>query len=528
MTNHTKECLQFWKPTVARKITFYFTVFGLLVFYLTSVVYLIGAKKHLAESLTRVVQGQVPRLPGNDKPDFWWQMAGKQQPELGTLAQTLFSLAPEEFSEQEIAIYARPSGEEPWQRLYLDSEEVLRSEPVSHEAVKKLASIGNRHFVESDSNLYVTKSKMALLVDITSPADQGHYFFKAVVSRQGIMCLLGDKLAPFVGISLLALMIFRVIGYFFARRLAKPVEILSDAAAKVAEGDFSPQVPPMGKTEMGTLGKNFNKMIMGLREWQRIKRMEIELEKGREIQQDFLPRVIPEIPNWNIATSFYPAREVSGDFYDVFDLPDGMLGLVIADVCDKGVGSALYMSLIRSLIRVYAEQYLAGPLPGDATAGNALSRECEVVQKTNNYLARHHGNDGMFATLFFGVLDPTSGKLVYVNGGHEPLFVVGQDGVKAKLSPTGPAIGLMEDIDFKASNMELGPGDLLFGLTDGVTEALNSAEERFTRDRVLELLAQPVASARELLERIQQQVFAFAGTAPRSDDLTMLAVQRVG
>jgi HAMP domain-containing protein len=207
----------------------------------------------------------------------------------------------------------------------------------------------------SDSDLYVGRRKIAMFVDITSPVDKGQYFYKAVIDRQGVTCLLGNRVLNFIVISLGILLFFRCIGYFFARRLAAPVEVLS----KAAEGDLSLQVPSMGKTEIGDLGRNFNKMIMGLRNWQRIKRVEVELEKGREIQQDFLPSEIPNLPNWNIAICFYPAKEVSGDFYDVFELPGGRLDPIIADLCDKGVGSALYMALIRSLVRVYAKQTLS-------------------------------------------------------------------------------------------------------------------------------------------------------------------------
>ena len=219
----------------------------------------------------------------------------------------------------------------------------------------------------------------------------------------------------------------------------------------------------------------------------------------------------------------------------MFDLPNGLLGLVIADVCDKGVGSALYMALIRSLIRVYAEQALSveslgassGMNDSEATREDIRRRELKVVQLTNNYLARHHGHEGMFATLFFGVLDPANGQLFYINGGHEPLYVISEYGVKAELPPTGPAVGLMENLHFDVQGLQLNPGDLLLGLTDGVTEARNHEDEFFTRKRIKDLLVQPVASSKELLEMIRLQVFEFVGTAPRSDDLTMLAVQRV-
>ena len=523
---HIKECLLIWKPSVARKFTLYFAVFGLLVFYMTSVAYLVIAKKYLVNSVTRIVQGQLSRMPGTANPDAWWQLVGKRQPELLSLAETITSLASGSHSILDVSIYGRPFQGEPWYRLHLDNDNILRSEMLDPAVGRKLKSDHSGHFVQSDANLHMTRRQMAMFVDINSPRDKGQYFYKVLIDRRGVTCLFGNRVLNFIGISLGVMIIFRIIGYFFARRLAAPVEILSDAAAKVSEGDLSPQVPYMGKTEIGDLGRNFNKMVMGLREWQRIKQIEVEMEKGREIQQDFLPSQIPNHPDWDIATCFYPAREVSGDFYDVFDLPDGLLGLVIADVCDKGVGSALYMALIRSLIRVYAEQTLSGET-SQIVSSNIKSRGLKVVQLTNNYLAKHHGNEGMFATLFFGVLNPASGQLVYINGGHEPLYVIRRDGMKAELPPTGPAVGLMENLRFDVQGLQLNPGDLLLGLTDGVTEACNPEEELFTRNRVKDLLSQPVASSKELLDRIRQQVFDFVGTAPRSDDLTMLAIQRV-
>jgi serine phosphatase RsbU (regulator of sigma subunit) len=533
--NHIKEFFLFWKPSISRKITLYFAAFGLLVFYLTSMAYLVIAKGYLVNSVTRIVQTQIAEIPGTDKPDAWWGFVDQKQTRLLSLAQTLTSFASGTHTILDVSIYGRPASSERWKRLYLDKQDVLRSEALDEAIVKKLNLRDRDHFLQSDSDLYLDRRKIAMFVNITSPADKGEYFYKAVIDREGVTCLFGNRAFNFIAISLGALLLFRGIGYFFARRIAAPIEILSDAAAQVAEGDLSLQVPPMGRTEIGDLGRNFNKMILGLREWQRIKRMEVEMEKGREIQQDFLPSEIPAIPNWDIATLFYPAKEVSGDFYDVFDLPGGKLGLVIADIADKGVGSALYMALIRSLVRVFAEQTLVGdsgnilPKTGNSDAKH-MDKDApllEVVQLTNHYLVRHHGQEGMFATLFFGVLDPISGSLVYVNGGHEPLYIIGKDGIKEELPPTCPAIGVMENLKVKARRLQIDPGDLLLGLTDGVTEACNAEETLFTRNRVKTILAQPMLSAKDLLEQIRQQVFDFVAKAPRSDDITMLAVQRV-
>ncbi len=535
--NQIKDFFWFWKPTVARKFTFYFAIFGLLIFYLTSLAYLVMAKRYLINSVTHIVQAQISEMKGIDGPDVWWNLVDKENPRLRSLAQTIKSLTSGIHAVLDVSIYGRHAEGGPWYRLHLDQNDIVRAKPVEESLLERTKLEDRRHFVnsDSDSDLYMVRRNIFMFVNITSPADKGTYFYKVVIDRQGVTCLLGNDVFRFLGISLCALFLFRVIGYFFAKRLSAPIEILSATAAKVAEGDLTLQVPPLGKTEIGNLGRNFNKMIMGLREWQRIKQIEFEMEKGRKIQKDFLPAEIPNLPNWEIATCFYPAKDVSGDFYDVFELPGGKLGLVIADVADKGVGSALYMALIRSLIRVYAEQAFAGDLktisPGAGYAEKASvedkSHELEVVKLTNDYLVRHHGDECMFATLFFGVLNPDNGELIYVNGGHEPLYVLGKNGVKKELPPTGPAVGLLEHLEINAQQLQLGPGDLLIGLTDGVTEAHNLNNELFTRARVKEILAQPVVSAKELLEGIRGQVFDFAGMAPRSDDITMLAIQRM-
>jgi sigma-B regulation protein RsbU (phosphoserine phosphatase) len=230
---------------------------------------------------------------------------------------------------------------------------------------------------------------------------------------------------------------------------------------------------------------------------------------------------------------------VSGDFYDVFMLPDDNVGLVIADVCDKGVGSALYMALFRSLIRVFAEQaiHCTGPgltqissTPGNiatisSTANDQMAR-LAAVASTNNYISHLHGRECMYATLFFGVLNPSTGILSYVNGGHEPLYVINAGSIKNQLKPTGPAVGLMPDIPYKSQQIQLEPGDLLIGYTDGVIEARSPEDEIYSRNRLQSLLIEPFKSASDMLDRIKTNLFAFIDFAPQSDDVTMLAVQR--
>lgn len=269
------------------------------------------------------------------------------------------------------------------------------------------------------------------------------------------------------------------------------------------------------------------------------KALDYELEQGRQIQIDFLPSEILQLPNWEIAACFYPARQVAGDFYDVFRLPGDCVGLVIADVCDKGVGAALFMALFRSLIRVFSGQtHLYGvsifsndeELIGDINAPYLTDlnqiHPLQAVALTNNYIAQNHGHMSMFATLFFGILNPLTSTLTYINGGHEPLLIVGTDGVKS-LNPTGPAVGVIADTKFKIQQVQLKPGDILIGYTDGVTEARAPSHEFFTLKRLLSLLEQPPPSAVDILERIKTNLFAFIDQAQQFDDITILAVQRL-
>lgn len=258
-----------------------------------------------------------------------------------------------------------------------------------------------------------------------------------------------------------------------------------------------------------------------------------ELEKGKKIQRDFLPNKIPQLPGWEIETSFYPARQVSGDFYDAFMLPGNYIGLVIADVCDKGVGSALYMALFRSLMRVFSGQIsLEGwsaskVAPKEKSAVEIdLFRMLQAVSLTNDYISLEHGHETMFATLFFGILNPVNGEIAYINGGHEPLFIIGPSGIKETLKAAGPVVGIITGAEFKIQRTQLEPGDILIGYTDGVTEALSPRQALYSKEKFRALLELRASSATELIERIQTDLFEHIDNAPQFDDITMIAVHR--
>ncbi|MGW6709587.1 PP2C family protein-serine/threonine phosphatase [Streptomyces sp. NPDC054956] len=262
---------------------------------------------------------------------------------------------------------------------------------------------------------------------------------------------------------------------------------------------------------------------------------EKELEIGREIQAGFLPESLPVPEGWEIDVRFRPARQVAGDFYDVFELSRGRrLAFVVADVCDKGVGAALFMALIRSLLRHTAENSGLQHLVAAGRTGN--SRRIPVVgatpllnavTATNGYLTRNHLRQGYFATLFFGVLDPLTGSLVYINGGHNPPLLLAADGGEPlALEVTGPAVGVLPDCVYTLGYAQLNPGDTLFVFTDGVPEARCPGGTFLGDERMLQLLSGPPVSGREVVDRMDTAVREHTGTAEQHDDVTMLALHR--
>ena len=266
------------------------------------------------------------------------------------------------------------------------------------------------------------------------------------------------------------------------------------------------------------------------------KALDEELERGRKIQKDFLPAAMPDATGWEIKACFLPAIQVAGDFYDVFKLPGNYIGLVIADVCDKGIGSALYMALLRSLIRIFSGHTEFSCLSIDQDENGLINKNelndidqtqpLQAIPLTNHYLLQNHEDMAMFATIFLGVLNTATGSLAYINAGHLPPIIVGNNGIKNILDPTGPFVGLMPDVEFEIKNARIDPGDILIGYTDGVTEAISADGEFFTQKRLEDIVIKANNSAADMISNIETDLSEFTGNVPQSDDITILAVMR--
>ncbi len=276
------------------------------------------------------------------------------------------------------------------------------------------------------------------------------------------------------------------------------------------------------------VGLGIEKAVLFARSERARRIAERDLAIGREIQSGFFPTRLPETTGWELATHFQAARHVAGDFYDVFTLgKDNKIAIVIADVCDKGVGAALFMALFRSFIRV-----LSGSVDSSGhleTAANKTTPE-EILQDTfrsiNNYISITHEQAGMFATIFYGILDPQTGRLTYINGGHEPPIITGINGKKNFLEPTGPAVGLYPDLDFSVRSLTLKPEDMLLAYTDGVTDSRNPAGDPFTKEQLLAIAGDLSGTARNLVDRIKSRLDEHILDAEQFDDITLVALRR--
>ncbi|HNR01492.1 MAG TPA: SpoIIE family protein phosphatase [Anaerolineaceae bacterium] len=256
-----------------------------------------------------------------------------------------------------------------------------------------------------------------------------------------------------------------------------------------------------------------------------LKSLEREFEIAREIQSSFLPSSLPELAGYEVAALFKAAREVAGDFYDAFTLPDGNLVFVVGDVCGKGVGAALFMTLFRSLIRATATSDVY--CSTEELTGMSLSNRLQhVVSFTNHYVTQTHGDANMFATLVAGLIEVHSGMLYYANCGNPaPIVFRGGEHI-ASLAPTGPVIGVMDEAQFLVKEMQLLPGDILLVFSDGVTDFVDPEGDFLGEKPFLALINHQAETAGDLLQSIQIELEKYSSGAKQFDDITLVAVRR--
>ena len=296
-------------------------------------------------------------------------------------------------------------------------------------------------------------------------------------------------------------------------RLTRNLTYLTDGVGRIAQGDYAARVPVKSRDEVGRLAAAFNRMAADVEQHQRSaieqERIRRELELGRRIQSDMLPRAPLHFGLTEVKGISVPAREVGGDFFNYFQLDSGRVALLVGDVSGKGVGAALLMANIQASLRTRF----------------ALGQELSAIAEAIDHDIEANSPGPVYATLFIAIFDPATRRMRYVNAGHNPQFVRRGNGRLEKMSSTGLPVGMMAGHGYSEMEVQLAPGDLLFFFTDGCVEMENEAGEMFGSDRLESLVSASVGgSADQVLVAVEHAIATFRGGRDLFDDATMMAV----
>ncbi len=313
--------------------------------------------------------------------------------------------------------------------------------------------------------------------------------------------------------------------------LVKPINSLASAASSYVEAKEEGEVSALALLDIHT-GDEVENLSHALKRMERDingyienlthvtaekERIGAELSVATHIQASMLPCIFPAFPNrreFDIYATMTPAKEVGGDFYDFFLMDDDHLAVVIADVSGKGVPAALFMVIAKTLIKDHTQ---SGKPPE------------EVFTEVNRQLCEAN-DENLFVTAWMGVLEISTGKLVYVNAGHNPPVIGRKNGETEFLrSRPGFVLAGLDFTKYRAGSLELMPGDLLYLYTDGVTEAMNTAQELYGEERLKRTLDANVSAApEEIFKAVKKDLDDFVADAPQFDDITMLAMRYLG
>jgi len=319
----------------------------------------------------------------------------------------------------------------------------------------------------------------------------------------------GDLLILIAGLGGILVMLFVAI-WVTDRRLIQPSMRLIDFIYQESRNEEHP--PP--KVPL-SWQPSFDAVQQAFDSYREMVSLHQELEVARSIQQSILPKRRLERPEVDIGWRVRTAKEVGGDFYDFFELSHDHIGIAIADVSGKGVPGALFMAITRTLLRAEARQ---------------VFRPARTLARLNAQLARDN-EATTFVTLFFGVLDLSSGRFVYANAGHLPPLLMSPEGEVYELPNTGGLpVGMIAGSRYVEHQTRLQPGSSLFLYTDGLTEAFDSEGNQFGDDRLLELFSGAAAAADTdaLLDRVLAAVSGHIGRASQSDDWTCVLLRFLG
>ena len=302
--------------------------------------------------------------------------------------------------------------------------------------------------------------------------------------------------------------------------LAVPVEIEGDPRGLLVVGDKESRtgVGPFAAKDRRTLSLFANQAAIALENAKlhrmalEKERLEREMELAAEIQQQILPKTMPEIPGFDVIGWNRPAQQVGGDYFDFQGLEDGRWGLVVGDVTGKGMPAALLVSTLHSALRVLLDRMEAGPA---------------LIERLNRHIYES-SSANKFITMLVAFLDSASGALTYINAGHNPGVLLRRDGRVEKLSAKGLPLGLLPGGTYGSDELVLGPDDLVCIYSDGITECESpDEEEEYGLERLVSLLRQSrEAPLPEILRRIDQTMLDWADGRPQGDDQTVILLRR--
>ncbi|MFO7914092.1 MAG: anti-sigma factor antagonist [Candidatus Krumholzibacteriales bacterium] len=316
----------------------------------------------------------------------------------------------------------------------------------------------------------------------------------------------------FIGIGLI---------YLLISIFVKPIQTLTDGVRAIGEGSLHDELEVNGPEEIGAIARAFNDISAKFRKAQENiveqERIYKEMQVAQEIQHSLLPRTVPEVSGYDIASYYKAAKEVGGDYYDFMNVDNDTLGVVVADVSGKGVPGSLVMTMIRTAMRMEAR--------GNHSAADVMSRMNEFVMDDMK--------KGMFVTVFYVILDSRNRVISYSSAGHNPMILFRAETRETYfLNPRGFPVGinLPDDRLFKKSidveKIKLKKDDMLIIYTDGVTEAMNENREQYGEERLLSLIRENGdKSPQEFIDKMNEDISGFTGNEPQNDDITVVSIK---
>ena len=367
-------------------------------------------------------------------------------------------------------------------------------------------------------------------------ANKDYFAYTKKIDSEWNLVAVTDKESSFKGVyqkileeilyQLLTLAGATVVIVLVCRSAAKPIQLAGKTIQEFSKGNFEARINTTRTDEIGLLFSNINQTGANLRELLNSQLAHAvtdqQIKTATDIQKGFIVETLPSSQRVELAGDFDPAYEIGADWYDAITLGD-ITYVVIADVCDKGIASALFMSVFRSLTRYsildehseLEEQGLAQSLQ-------------DTISQVNDYMATNHGMSSMFATLFLGAYVGIENKLSYVCAGHEIPIIIRSKGILENLEPTGPAIGIFAGATYGVNTVDLLPGQILFTYTDGLVDSRSPSNASWGMEgvkKVLRAINPQTTSAQKVLDTMTEKVNAHRGDADQFDDLTMLVMK---